>query len=607
MKFFAPKNDWSMASGSSWWPLAGSVATPAGINVSEEVALTFSAVFAALRVLSEAMLCMPIQTKLQKDSRTADNATDHPLWSILHDVPNPEMDIATFMDMQTVMQAGWGNAYAEVQRDSVRNIKALWPIHPSRIPLSNIRRNSRNPSNWSRIHVGQPGELVYWVENDSGDPTPIPASDMLHIPGVMSSNGLTGRSLILQGRNAIGTAIATEQHTSAFFRNGAVSNVAIKSIKPVGKETADRLREQWQKTFGGVHNHYKTLLLEDGMEPVPFSIDPAAAQLIAARQFGVTDIARVFRVPPHMLADLTRATYSNIESQSLDFLIYTMTPWVIRWEKALGRQLLTDEGRRQYRFKFNMNAMLRGDSASRAALYEALFKLGAFSPNDIREKEDLNPVPGGDQRFIQANNMFPLDKAAEKADAEIERLKKDAEPDPVPPVESVEAEEVEAIRKLRDDLIAKVELRDTQEVERLAIRQQRLDETENAARDAVRLAIAARVAGLTHTEMRSVREAAGKPETFLIWQGKFYDDFRGKLASALAPFQVAADRLGFTFDAAVLATDYVTDSTAALASLADLPCDKLESHAETAVADWADRPQRLARYIIPERTDTCAV
>lgn len=435
MKFFAPRNNWDMKSPDSWWPFMGSVPTVSGKRVSEETALSFSAVFAATRVISETLASLPLKTLRRVDQRTVENAITHPLWWLLHDAPNSEQDITTFLDMQTAFQVNWGNAYAEIQRDRRGEIVSLWPIHPSRIPTGNIRRNG---SSVEEATLGDPGILVYWVRNDDGTHTPIPAPDMLHVPGVLSKNGITGQSIVRWAANSIGIAMATEEHAGSFFKNGAVANMAIKSAKVLNKDAAGRLREQWQRTFGSPGNHYKTLILEDGMEPVMLTQNPEVTQLLGARQFSVTEIARWYRLPPHLLADLSRSTFSNIEAENLSFVVHSMIPWIVRWEKALQRQLLRPEERGKITFKFNVNSLLRGDSAARAQFYTAMFQMGAASPNDVREREDLNPIPGGDQYFVPGNNLIPLSKAVELAQAQIDQMKpppmpdEPSDPDPEP-------------------------------------------------------------------------------------------------------------------------------------------------------------------------------
>ncbi len=430
MKFCAPTANWDMKSESSWWPLIGGGPTSSGVRVSQETALTYSAVFACTRVISETLASLPLNLLEQVDDRTTRKAMEHPLYPILHDMPNPEMDIITFLDMQQAQMLNWGNSYAEIERDYLGNVRALWPIHASRIPLCNIYRNGTDAASMLEIVAGEPGEIVYDVKNDDGTVTPIPASDMLHVAGVLSKNGITGISIPLTGAEAIGVAMATEQHAGSFFKNGAVSNMAIKSPKAVSKEKAEYLREQWQRTFGGVKNHYKTLLLEDGMEPHAFSLAPEATQLIDQRGMNARIVsAQLYRVPSHKIGDKEASTYDNVEQEELAFAKGTMLVWVLRWEKAIYRQLLTPKEREKYRPRFNMMGLLRGDSQARAAFYQVLFNIGALSPNDIRELEDLNPINGGDQYFVPANNLVPLDKMAEWAQAQIDKLKS---PPPAP-------------------------------------------------------------------------------------------------------------------------------------------------------------------------------
>lgn len=603
MKFFAPANNWDMTSSESWWPLIGSVQTSSGIAVTSESALRCGPAFAATRVITETMASLPCAIKQRTDDRSSRNATDHKLWQIVHNAPTPEQDKMSWFDMQVGYQVLCGNAFAEIQRDTVGNIVALWPIHPSRLPRCNIRKNPTDPRFYDNIIAGKPGEWVFYVRNDDGTVTPIPASDMFHVPGVcLNSRDILGRGIPEFAADALGVAIATDKHAAAFFKNGAVSNIVIKSTKTVGKETADRLREQWQKTFGGVHNHYKTLLLEEGMEPEAFSVDPEKSQLMLARQFNTTDVVRFWRVQPHLIGDLSRATFSNIEQQALEFIKFTMLPWVTRWECAMWRQLLTPAEQKTYYFKFNLLVLLRGDSDALAKFYKALFDMGVYSPNDINELEDRNPVQGGDQRFIPANNLFPLEKAGEMAQAQIDKL---TAPPPAPPQTAQPDDDSDVEDRMRD-FIAKVELRDTYDAEQVAIRQQRVLDSEERVRTALRAAIAARVVGLMEYEVRAIKQATRKPETFLSWQGDFYAEFRGKMTEALSPFSEAASGLGFDFLPSECADDYIGDSLTWLAPLADVPCAGLESAALEELAKWTVRPLRLARSIIPERVELCA-
>ena len=618
MKLFAPKNDWNMASpaGQNWFNMGGTVASASGVRIDEKTAELFSTVVTCTRVISETLASLPCTTLEQVNTRTSRKATAHPLWSVLHDQPTPEQDIMSWMDSQVAFQLNWGNAYAEIQRNSLGDIIALWPIHPSRIPLRNIRRNGMTQFEYDGI-VGKAGELIYFVNNDDATTTPIPASEMLHVPGVMSTNGVTGQSLIRKGANAIGNAIATEQHAGMLFRNGAVTNMVIKSPKTVGVEASERLRNQWQNTFGGVQNHYKTLLLEEGMDATQMNMDPLSTQLIEARRFSGQQITGLYRVPPHLAGDLSQAIgSSNVESQGLSFVVYTMLPWIVRWEKAMRRQLLNDEEKQKYQIKFNVNGLLRGDQAARAMFYEKMFNLGAYSPNDIREKEDENSVDGGDQYFVQGNNCVPLDKIGELTQANIDKAKAPApqtfqhsqssdqiSQDPTSTenkshLAELRRQMVELIAEhenaIPDKVAAAVNLRSSDEAQRL---EAKAIASLVSVKDAIRLAIQGEADQLMRYEARAAKEAAKKPQTFLSWRDEFYPKFTVKLATAISIFSAAAEAIGVSIDGTSEAAIYVKQSVAELDRLADLPCDQLEVGVDQLTETWANRPKQLAESL----------
>lgn len=558
-----------------WWPvMGGGINTNSGIRVSEDSAMTFTAVFCATRIISETMASMPLVILRQKDYRTTEKETGHPLWNILHSMPNAEQDIFSFVDMQVAFQLNWGNCYAEIQRDSTGRVAAMWPIHPSRIPLRNIRRNPRRdePERWAEVKVGQPGELVYYVQNDDNTTSPIPASDMLHIHGCLTDNGITGRSVVRYAANAIGIGIATEEHAGAFFRNGASTNMAIKSAKTVGPETAERLRKQWQSTFGGVKNHYKTLILEDGMEPVPINLSPQDSQLIEARKWPISEIARMYRIPPHMLGDLSRATWSNIESENLSFLVGTMTPWIRRWELAMQRQLLTPSERSGLQIKFNEKALLRMDAVARSQYYRQLFDMGSLSPNDIREKEDMNPIDGGDQYFVPANNLVPLDMIEDVVAGSM----RPATAAPAMPAADDSPSDSEDEVDTEDDAPSTAM---------------------SLADRALRTSLTAVLGGFADREHRAAKQAAKKPQTFLKWQDDFYAEFGAKLLAALQPFQRPADALGWNWEPADTVSEWLIQSANLLSPLADLPTSKLADAVES--MDFSgERAQQFERTVI---------
>ena len=245
----------------------------------------------------------------------------------------------------------------------------------------------------------------------------LPPSDVLHIPG-LGFDGLVGYSPIAMAKNAIGMAIACEEYGAKFFANGAAPGGVLEhpgTIKDPG-----RVRESWQSTFGGSGNANKIAVLEEGMKYTPIGISPEQAQFLETRKFQINEIARIFRVPPHMVGDLEKSSFSNIEQQSLEFVKYTLEPWLVRWERSIQRTLFSEEEKKNYFVKFNVEGLLRGDYASRMSGYATARQNGWMSANDIRELENLDRIPkeeGGDLYLINGN-MLPLENAGAFANTE---------------------------------------------------------------------------------------------------------------------------------------------------------------------------------------------
>ena len=243
----------------------------------------------------------------------------------------------------------------------------------------------------------------------------LPPSDVLHIPG-LGFDGLVGYSPIAMAKNAIGMAIACEEYGAKFFANGAAPGGVLEH--PGTIKDPQRVRESWQSTFGGSGNANKIAVLEEGMKYTPIGISPEQAQFLETRKFQINEIARIFRVPPHMVGDLEKSSFSNIEQQSLEFVKYTLDPWVIRWEQSIQRSLLSRNEKATYFVKFNLEGLLRGDYQSRMNGYAIGRQNGWMSANDIRELENLDRIPaedGGDLYLINGN-MLPLKNAGAFAD-----------------------------------------------------------------------------------------------------------------------------------------------------------------------------------------------
>jgi HK97 family phage portal protein len=249
-------------------------------------------------------------------------------------------------------------------------------------------------------------------------------SEVLHIPG-LGFDGLVGYSPIAMAKNAIGMAIACEEYGAKFFANGAAPSGVLEHPGTVKDPT--RLRDTWQGQFGGSSNSHKVAVLEEGMKYTPISISPEQAQFLQTRKFQINEIARIFRVPPHMVGDLEKSSFSNIEQQSLEFVKYTLDPWVIRWEQALARSLLEPGEKQTHFFRFNVEGLLRGDYQSRMGGYATARQNGWMSANDIRSLEDMDQIgdEDGGNLYLINGNMLPLSKAGAFADKNIDTSQED--------------------------------------------------------------------------------------------------------------------------------------------------------------------------------------
>ncbi len=373
----------------------------AGKRVNEQTAMQMTAVYSCVRVISEAMASLPLHLYRYNESGGKEKATDHPLYFLLHDEPNPEMTSFVFRETALTSLLLWGNSYSQVIRNGKGEVIALYPLMPNRM----------------RVDRDDKGRLYYeYMANDTDAPTMkgmtvrLDAEDVLHIPA-MSYDGLVGYSPIAMAKNAIGLALATEEYGSKFFQNGA-SPTGVLEHPGVLKDPA-RIRDSWTQTFGGSTNAGKVAVLEEGMKYTPISIPPEQAQFLETRKFQIEEIARIFRVPLHMIASMEHSTFSNIEQQSLEFVKYTLDPWVTRLESSMNRRLLSPGEKGKYFIKFNLDGLLRGDYQSRMNGFAVARQNGWMSANDIRELENLDRIPeekGGDLYLINGN-MTKLEDA----------------------------------------------------------------------------------------------------------------------------------------------------------------------------------------------------
>ncbi len=361
--------------------------TASGKTVNERTAMQTTAVYACVRILAETIASLPLNVYRSTDNGK-EKAINHQLYYLLHDEPNPEMTSFVFRETLMSHLLLWGNAYAQIIRDGRGKVLALYPLLPDRMTVDRTTD----------------GQLYYEYRKDSGYVILRP-EDILHIPG-LGFDGLVGYSPIAMAKNAIGMAIATEEYGGKFFANGA-SPGGVLEHPGVVKDPA-RIRESWNAVYQGSGNAHRVAVLEEGMKFQPIGIPPEQAQFLETRKFQTEDICRIFRVPPHLVANLDKATFSNIEHQSISFVVHTIRPWLVRLEQGMNKALLSQSEKGQYFVGFVVDGLLRGDYASRMQGYAIGIQNGFLSPNDVRTLENMNTIEHGDI-YAMNGNMLKLE------------------------------------------------------------------------------------------------------------------------------------------------------------------------------------------------------
>ena len=360
--------------------------TSSGKTVTERTAMQCTAVYACVRILAEAIAGLPLHVYQYRSNGEKERVPLHPLYPILHDAPNSEMTSFVFRETLMSHLLLWGNAYAQIIRNGRGEVASLYPLLPSNMDVSRA----------------ESGELVYTYRSDKGM-VKLRRDNVLHIPG-LGFDGLIGYSPVAMAKNAVGMAIATEEYGAAFFANGANPGGVLEH--PATIKDIQRVKDAWNSQYQGGGNAHKLAILEEGMKFQAIGIPPEQAQFLETRKFQINEIARIFRVPPHMVGDLEKSSFSNIEQQSLEFVKYTLDPWVVRWEQSLGQSLILPSEKSRIFVRFNVDGLLRGDYQSRMSGYATGRQNGWLSANDIRELEDMNRIPeeeGGDLYLVNGN------------------------------------------------------------------------------------------------------------------------------------------------------------------------------------------------------------
>jgi HK97 family phage portal protein len=377
--------------------MGGSTVT--GLNINAETANSCVAYFAGKRLIAETVGQLPL-IEYKRLPRGKDRATDRIVYRLLHDEPNPEMDAMAFKESRMDSAIGWGNAFAEIEWNMDDGYPvALWPLTTANMKVGRDVNT---------------GELLYIYRLPDGTVVKLPAYRVWHLKGY-SPDGILGYDTVFLMREAIALAMSMQEYGARFFGNGANPGGVLEHPNHLSTASQENLRKSWNEMHQGLSNAHRIAILEEGMKYQQVGIPPENAQFLESRKFQLNEVARLLHIPPHMLADLDRATFSNIEHQGIEYVTYTMLPWLKRWEQTCTRKLIMPWERKTYFVEFLVDALLRGDSAARSAYYASRQLNGSMTINDVREAENENPIddPNADKAFVQAN-MIPIDKAGKQ-------------------------------------------------------------------------------------------------------------------------------------------------------------------------------------------------
>lgn len=354
--------------------------TSAGIHVTEAVALGIPAVYACVRVLTEAIASLPLITYERFENGDKERARDFSLYTLLHDSPNPLMTSFELRELLVGHLCLRGNAFCYVERDN-GEIVALWPLHPDKVIVEVSGR-----------------ELIYRHQND-GTEKVYAMADILHIRG-MSSDGIIGYSPLTLLRDAFGYSKAVQDYSSNYFKNDASPGGILSTPSSLNVDAMKNLRNAWQAGHQGKGKHHRVAILDNDLKWQSVGVSPQDSQLIESQKFSVVEIARVFRVPLNLVMDYERSTYSNVTEQNRSFLTHTLQPWLTRIEQAMMKSLLTESEKEKYFIEFLTQDFLRSDTKTRFESYKIAIESGFLTVAEIRQLENMNAVPDKPARHI---------------------------------------------------------------------------------------------------------------------------------------------------------------------------------------------------------------
>lgn len=474
--------------------------TLTNVRVDHDSALSSTALFAAVRFISENMASVPLPIA-RREGRGKEPLREDRRWGLLNREPNPEQTAMEFREMMVGFVVTTGNAYAEIVEGEDGVAEALWPIPSWRVrPVRTDR-----------------GALLYAVRptKDSQE-VRIPPERMLHFRG-FSRNGVLGEDVIDRMREAIGITLASEKAAAAFYGHGAQPSGVLQTEEALSDRAWGRLKKERDRIHGGVRNWHRLALLEEGVKWQQVSTDPEKSQLIQTRKFQVTEVARITNLPPHVLKDLERSTFSNIEQQGLELVTYSFRPWAVRMEQVYEKRLLLTRERTTHLIRHNLEGFLRGDLQSRYEAYSTGRQWGWLSANDVRDKEDMNGIGDQGDVYMAPINMLPADQFTSLAPDQVDDGDGDGG------ARAVLRPAPQQTRSLTEERNA-----------RNALLRKRIEA-------AWRPTFAQRIDDLIRREANAVRnaieraEGGGGVQDFLVWMDQFYDDNAEFLADNTRP------------------------------------------------------------------------
>lgn len=371
--------------------VSGGNTSSAGVNITEDKALTYTPFWAAVRVISGAISSLPL-IWYRKTADGKERAENHPVYRLLHNQPNEYMTAMTFIETRMAHALVYGNGYAEIERDGNGRPVALWPLLPDKTA--------------KKITDGPVKFPFYEVTLSTGSTVQVPDYNVLHVPG-LGFDGFTGYPVAQYHKEAIGLGMATKKFGASFFGNGAIPGGVLEMPGEIKQEQAKLIRKQWEELHWGLDKSHRIAILEAGTQYKQMGVNPNDAQCLETQKFSVDDVARIFCIPPHKIGSMERATFSNIEQQSLDFLTQTLYYWMRKWEQEVNNKLVMPNEQNRYFAEFLSEAFLRGDTASRYSAYAIGRQWGWLSINDVRRMENMNSIGEDGDGYMEPLNMRP--------------------------------------------------------------------------------------------------------------------------------------------------------------------------------------------------------